>query len=61
MNTGSKEYSNLQGDASGIGDGESRAEEHGPDEERAALRRSEALVQSLEDAHWEGLMGSGAS
>lgn len=56
MTAESEEYGELPRDAAGIGQGEDRSEKSGA-EQRAAMRRSEALVQSMEDAHWEELMG----
>jgi hypothetical protein len=59
MSTESQEYSNLPGDATGIGEAEGPTGEQRAEETRAALRRSEDLMQSTEDAHWEDLISRG--
>jgi hypothetical protein len=60
MSSGCKDYSNSAGDATGIGAGADGTDELRAEEAKAAMRRGEALVQRMEDAHWEGLMGSDA-
>jgi hypothetical protein len=70
MSSERKEYSSLPDDATGkvegnagegkVGQAEGRVEDQRAEETRAAMRRSEALVQSMEDAQWEELMGGGA-
>jgi len=55
-----QEYKKAPDDATGNGDSKGRADLSVAEERRAALRRSEAVVQSMEDCHWEELMGSGA-
>jgi len=54
-----KDYNNLAGDAIGIGTSEGKADERRADEAAAAMRRSEAVAERLEDAHWESLLGGG--
>jgi hypothetical protein len=54
------EYNNLPGDATVIGAAERRTEEQTAEEAKAAMRRGEDLVQRMEDARWEELMGGGA-
>jgi hypothetical protein len=54
------EYNNLAGNATGIGGEKSGVDGATAEEALAVMRRSEALVQWMEDAHWEELMGGGA-
>jgi hypothetical protein len=56
MNSERNKSNDSASDATGIGETEDLAEESGAGQ-RSAMRRSEALVQRMEDAHWEELIG----
>ena len=57
MGNASQDYRKLAGDASVFEGAEHLREEQESNPDCSALQLSEALVQSMEDAHWEGLMG----